>query len=215
MQADPADGDRWLRWHDAYDDPHSALSRRLALVQDQVRLALDAAPPGPVRVLSLCAGRGLDVLGVLAEHPRAGDVEARLVELDPRLAADARAAAARLTGPRIDVVVGDAGTTDACRGAVPAHLLLLAGIFGNVVDADIRRTADATAMLCAAGATVIWTRHRRPPDATPAIREWYAAAGVRETAFIAPSDDLVSVFAGRFEGAPRPLVAGQRLFSFV
>lgn len=214
MQTDPADGDRWLRWHDGYDDPHSPLSRRLAIVQDQVRRALDAAPRGSIRVLSLCAGRGLDLLGVLSDHPRAADVDARLVELDPRLAADAEATAGRVAA-RVEVAVGDAGTTDACRGAVPADLLLLAGIFGNVADADVRRTAGATAMLCSRGATVIWTRHRRPPDATPAIREWYAAAGVRETAFIAPSGDLISVFAGRFEGTPRPLVPGQRLFTFI
>jgi hypothetical protein len=31
--------------------------------------------------------------------------------------------------------------------------------------ADVERTILALPMLCAEGATVIWTRHRRPPDA--------------------------------------------------
>lgn len=215
MTNDPAAADRWLRWHEAYRDPDSPLSRRLLIVQGQIRAALDSAPAGRIRVLSLCAGRGQDLLDVLAAHPRRDDVDARLVELDPRLAADARATAGRLQGARVEVVEGDAGTTDACVGAVPAHLLLLAGIFGNVSEADIRRTAEASPMLCASGATVIWTRQRRPPDLTPAIRAWYAAAGVREMAFIAPDGDLTSVYAGRFEGATWPLVPGQRLFSFV
>jgi hypothetical protein len=33
-------------------------------------------------VISLCAGQGRDLLGVLADHPRREDVRARLVELD-------------------------------------------------------------------------------------------------------------------------------------
>jgi hypothetical protein len=211
MTADP---DRWLRWHDAYDDPDSAHSRRLATVQREIRTALDAARPGRIRVVSLCAGQGRDLLEVLRGHPRRADVEARLVELDPRLADAARAAAAALGAGRIEVVQADAGTSDAVGGAVPADIVLLAGIFGNVPDADIERTARACAMLCAPGATVIWTRHRRPPDLTPTVRRWFAEAGVRELAFAAPDDAQFSVWAGRFEGQPEPWRPGRRWFAF-
>ncbi len=207
--------DRWVRWHDAYDDPTSAQTRRLRLVQQQIRLMLDAAPAGPIRVLSLCAGQGRDLLEVLRDHPRRADVTARLVELDPRLIAVARGAAAGIDGAQIEIVEGDAGTTDACVDAVPAGLVLLAGIFGNVPDADIERTAQATPMLCAAGATVIWTRSRRPPDLTPAIRGWFTGAGVEEVTFMAPADELYSVWVGRFTGEPQPLRSGHRLFTFV
>jgi hypothetical protein len=62
-------------------------------------------------------------------------------------------------------------------------LLLLSGIFGTVSDRDIRRSVHAAPALCRAGATVIWTRHRRPPDPTPQIRAWFAAAGLGEVAF--------------------------------
>ena len=64
----------WHEWHDAYDTPDSYLGRRLALVQSRVRLALDDAPPGPLTAVSVCAGQGRDLIGVLAEHPRRGDV---------------------------------------------------------------------------------------------------------------------------------------------
>ncbi|MFF7882050.1 hypothetical protein ACH40F_42325 [Streptomyces sp. NPDC020794] len=48
----------WHTWHDAYDTPNSYLGRRLALVQERVRLALDEAPPGPLTAVSVCAGQG-------------------------------------------------------------------------------------------------------------------------------------------------------------
>src|SRR5436190_1604292 len=108
----------WHEWHRAYDAPDSPLSHRLAVVQRLIRAVLDAAPPGPIRVISMCAGEGRDLLGVLADHPRADDVHARLVELDPDLAGTARDNAPA----RVDVVVGDAGMTDVYEGAVPADL---------------------------------------------------------------------------------------------
>jgi hypothetical protein len=37
--------------------------------------------------------------------------------------------------------------------------------------------------LCSPGATVVWTRHRREPDLTPTIREWFVEAGFIEEAF--------------------------------
>jgi hypothetical protein len=59
---------------------------------------------------------------------------------------------------------GDAALTDAYEGAVVADLLLLCGVFGNVTDEDVETTASNASRLCAPGAVVIWTRHRRPPD---------------------------------------------------
>ena len=61
----------WVEWHDEYDQPGTSLHRRLELVRHRIREALDAAPPGPIRALSMCAGQGLDLLGVLDDHPRA------------------------------------------------------------------------------------------------------------------------------------------------
>ena len=151
---------------------------------------------------------------MLERHPRAPDVRARLVELDPRNVAVARARAAALAGPSVDVVEGDAGTTDAYAGAVPAHLALVCGVWGNVPDADVEGTIGALPSLLAERGTVIWTRHRRPPDLTPAIRGWLAAAGFAELAFDAPDDVEFSVGAARLTAAPRPFEPGRRLFAF-
>jgi len=83
-------GRDWRAWHDAYDDPGSSLAQRLGVVQTRIAAALDAAPPGPLRAVSMCAGQGRDLIPVLASHPRGRDVTARLVELDPGLAGAAR-----------------------------------------------------------------------------------------------------------------------------
>ncbi len=203
----------WQEWHRPYDDPDSALSRRLRVVQGHLARWLDGTAPEPVRVLSLCAGDGRDLLGVLAGRPDSGRVTATLVELDPGNAQRAAAAAAGLGG--VTVRVGDAGRSDASAGAVPADLVLLAGVFGNITDDDVRRTVLALPRLCAAGATVVWTRHRGAPDLTPSIRSWFGEAGFEELAFDAPEDVLFGVGVHRLSGPPRPWRPGQRLFSFV
>ena len=64
----------WVAWHQQYDNPESSLRVRLGLVRAHLSAALDAAPPGPVSLVSLCAGQGHDVLGVLPGHRRRPDV---------------------------------------------------------------------------------------------------------------------------------------------
>ena len=135
-------------------------------MQRHIGAALHAAAPGPIRVVSLCAGQGHDLIGALDGHPRAADVQARLVELDPHNCDAARAVAP----PGVDVLCGDASDTTSYAGAVPAELVLACGVFGNISDDDIVRTIETIRSLCAPGATVIWTRHRREPDLTPEVR---------------------------------------------
>jgi hypothetical protein len=206
-------GRDWVAWHEAYDDPTSMLARRLAAVRGQVVAALDRMPPGPVRVVSICAGQGRDLLGALAGHPRAADVTARLVELDPDNAATARAGAAQI-GVRAEVVVADAGLTDAYLGAVPADLVLSCGVFGNITLADIERTVSLQAGMCAPGATLLWTRHRHEPDRVPALCDWYAAAGFDLVWLSATGLDF-GVGAHRYTGPPVPLPPATRMFTFV
>src|ERR1700722_18840171 len=93
----------WVDWHRDYDDPGSLLPRRGERVQGHLRAELDRAPAGEIRLISLCAGQGRDVIGVLAGHPRRDDVCARLVELDERNVAVAQQAtrAAALKGVEI------------------------------------------------------------------------------------------------------------------
>jgi hypothetical protein len=203
----------WWEWHRPYDEPGSPLADRLAVVQGLVRDALDAAPEGPIRAISICAGQGRDLLGVLAEHPRAPDVRARLVELDERNAEVARRAAGPFPG--IDVITGDAASTAAYDGAAPADLVLVCGVFGNITDDDILHTITLLPRLCAPDATVIWTRHRMQPDLTPQISEWFAAAGFAELSLVAPVDRFFAVGAQRLVVEPPPLGPTADLFTFV
>jgi hypothetical protein len=201
----------WLEWHHAYDRPGSRLAERLAEVQAQIAAALDHAPDGPVRVVSVCAGQGRVVLGVLGGHPRRGDVRARLVELDPRNVARARAGAPE----GVEVVEGDATITTAYDGAVPAEVVLVCGVFGHARDEDIHRIVDHLPMLCAPGATVIWTRGRFERDIRPAIRAWFADAGFEEVAYVTGDDGSWGVGANRLMADPPAYEAGVRLFTFV
>jgi hypothetical protein len=205
----------WVEWHRDYDDPGSLLSRRLELVQGHLRAELNPAPAGDTRLISLCAGQGRDVIGVLAGHPRRGDVRARLVELDERNIAVARQAARAAGLDGVEMLQADAGTTDACAGAVPAQIVVVCGVFGNITVSDIQATVAAMPSLCAPGALAVWTRHRRPPDLTSAIRTWFAKAGFREEAFDISHDGFMSVGAHRLTGEPATLMPGQRLFTFV
>jgi len=184
-------------------------------VQGHLRAELERAPAGDVRLISLCAGQGRDVIGVLAGHPRRDDVRARLVELDERNVAVARQAARAAGLDGVEVLQADAGITDACVGAVPAQIVVACGIFGNITVSDIQATVAALPSLCAPGALALWTRHRSPPDLTPAIRSWFGEAGFREEAFDVSHDSFMSVGAHRLTGEPAALVPGRRLFTFV
>lgn len=204
----------WKAWHDEYDLPGSWMARRLRVVQQQIKAALDDCPPGPVRVISLCAGQGRDLIEVLADHPRRDDVLARLVELNERnvvLAHDA-ARAAGLSG--VEVVTADASLTDHYVGMAPADLLLVCGVFGNITDADIRRTIGFCTRLCATGGTVIWTRHREEPDLVPEVCAWFERSGFERRWLSAP-DAGFGVGVHRFTGRPGELVGGERMFTFV
>lgn len=201
----------WHVWHTDYDDPTSGHSQRLATVQRLLAVALDAAPAGPINVLSLCAGQGRDVIGVLPHHPRRHDVRARLVELDADLAAQARASAGSAGLDNVEVVTADAGSTDAANGLGPANVLMLCGIFGNIPTEDVARTIRLAPTLCAARAAVLWTRHRRDPDLTPFVREWFARAGFAEVEFD-PSVNAVGYH--RLTASPAPFESGVGLFAF-
>ena len=218
---DSGSDSHWVRWHAPYEDPASNLSQRLAAVQSMVRAALDEIPdthPGPIRIVSLCAGQGRDVIDVVATHPRGPEVSALLVELDPALVAFARDRAAA-AGPgvagRIRIVEGDASQSHWYADDVPADIVLVCGVFGNISAADIQRTIQAMRGFCAPGGHVVWTRHRRPPDLTPTIRADFAEAGFAELEFEAPEGTVTAVGHQRLDGEVAPFDPDQQLFHFV
>jgi hypothetical protein len=219
----PAGPTDWQAWHDDYADPASALSARLAVVRSEIRAAFDrraaTGRPEQLSVLSACAGDGRDILGVLAERkhrlPGAMDsVAVTLLETDRRNLARAErfCREAGLTGVRL--LDRDAGRSSSYLDAAPANLVLMCGVFGNLADADVHRLVGFLPALCRPGATLIWTRSRRAPDLTPAIRGWLADAGFTELSFTAPPEVLGSVGTHRFDGEPLSLAPDQQLFRF-
>jgi len=137
-----------------------------------------------------------------------------LIELDPTNAAIARGRIARLD-LALTVVEADAGTTDTYPGLVPADLVLLSGIMGNISAPDIERLVGVSRQFCAAGATVIWTRGAQDPDLGPDIRRWFDQAGFEELSceeWIEGTGMRVGV--NRLITPPQPLRPGEVIFTF-
>jgi hypothetical protein len=204
----------WRTWHDQYDVTGSRMARRLHVVQAQVRAALERSPSGPLRVISLCAGQGRDLLEVLTDHPRRSDVRARLVELDARNTTLARERARTAGLHRVEAVTADAAVTDHYRGIAPAHVVLICGVFGNITDKDIERTIESCSQLCQTGGSVIWTRHRGAPDRVPLICDWFEERGFHRH-WLSDPDAGFGVGVHHFGGQPQPLAPGRRMFTFV
>jgi ubiquinone/menaquinone biosynthesis C-methylase UbiE len=208
----------WVRWHRGYEDPDSNLTLRLRTVQRMVAQVLDGTSPhsGPIRVISMCSGQGRDVIDVVASHPRRADVSAILVELDPALVAFARQRASSAdVSEYVRVEHGDASLCHLYSEYVPADLVLVCGVFGNISASDIESTIQALRGFCRPGGHVIWTRHRRQPDATPSIRAEFAASGFGEVEFVAPESTVMTVGHHRLEGPTTAFDPDRRLFDFV
>jgi hypothetical protein len=209
------------RWHDQYDDPDSALSWRLGVVRAAIEADLDRRD-GAVRVLSVCSGDGRDLLGVLAGRADADRVTGTLLELHPAIARRARDAAAAFPG--VEVRTADAGDSDSYRDAVPADLVLLVGVLGNLGQEDLLGTIAAAPKLCAAGATLVWTRGLSGHARNDEVRAAFADAGFVEldyrefgdpAAGSDPGRTRTAVGVVRFDGDPAPLEPGRRLFTFI
>lgn len=210
----------YLAWHEQYDDPGSSLPHRLALVRDVLRAELDARP-GPVRVLSLCAGDGRDILGVLAEREDAARVSVALVEVLPELVERAIRAAEEVEAD-VEVVCADAGLSETYvnLAAVPADVVLLVGVLGNISESDVAATAAAMPDLCAPGAALVWSRGRSlegAADFVTPVREALDAAGFSEVSIRSfdVQDDRTALGVVRYDGPPVPLGPRQTWFTFV
>jgi hypothetical protein len=192
------------------------LAQRLAIVQHRLAERLSAAPSGAVRLISMCAGQGRDLFGVLPSHPRRGDVTAVLVELDHRNVDVARTSAARIGLAQVEILEGDAAVSDIYAPFVPADIVLACGILGNISDQDLERTVRNLSMLCRNGASAIWTRHRNEPDLTPRIRSCFAESGFEELSFDTIDNESKSgIGTVRLKGAPLPFQRGFRFFTFI
>ncbi|MGA2469094.1 MAG: SAM-dependent methyltransferase [Solirubrobacteraceae bacterium] len=204
-------------WHRAYDDPNSSLSWRLRTVQRFLREALDRHP-GPIRVLSSCSGDGRDLIGVLSQRHDADRVDATLIELHPRIAQRARRAAAAAELAHVTVRTADAGSTGSYEGAVPADLVIMVGILGNISDSDIEQTIKTTPQFCRPGAMLLWSRSpRNGDDRNDAVRSLFIASDFIELDYVSQDTDgdRTGLGAIRYDGEPQPLVTGRQLFTFL
>lgn len=111
-------------------------------------------------------------------------------------------------------MTGDASLIDHYLDLAPADLVLVCGVFGNIVDADIERTIDTCTRLCRPGGTVVWTRNRAAPDRVPLVCGWFEERGF-ERQWLSEPDAGYGVGAHRFTGEPRELASGHRMFDFV
>ena len=202
------------KWLENYSDPDSPLSWRLRQVQAWLSQELDARP-GPVTVLSLCAGDGRDLIDVLAGRADADRVRGVLVELHPAVAERARerARVAELGG--VEVRVADAALTSSYLGAVPADIVLLVGVLGNISSEDLTRTIAALPQLCRPGAALVWSRGRDHDDLDDRVRLELAGAGFVEVAHAALEESSRPALGlARYEGPRVDLLADQHLFTF-
>ncbi|MGH9043710.1 MAG: hypothetical protein ACRDVP_02530 [Acidimicrobiales bacterium] len=110
-----------MAWHDAYDDPNSALSWRPGLVRQAVRAAMEHLTR-PIRAISLCAGEGSHLIGAVQGHRRRADPSARPVELDPKIARHAAGSAGHSGLGQIEVVHADASDASTLAGTRSADL---------------------------------------------------------------------------------------------
>jgi hypothetical protein len=207
----------YLKWHEAYDDPDSDLSWRLLQVQAHIRDVLDAVE-GRVTVISLCAGDGRDVLQVLAERDDSPRVRTTLIELHPVLAQRAREFAAASGLANVTVRTVDAGNSAAYAGAVPADLVIMIGIFGNISDDDVRRTIQAAPQLCQPGAVLLWSRATTAAERNAATRAWLAEAEFTELDYLQfdqGEDERAALGSARYDGPVQPLIIGRQLFTFL
>ncbi len=205
----------WDRWPDrAYQ--LTSYQDRLRLVQQHLAEAIQSAPPGPIRILSICAGDGRDLIEVLSEHERRADVSAVLIELSPKSVARGIQSAIEAG---IENAVAfrntDATRWSAYRGLIPADIVILCGVWGHVPVRQRARLTSALASICAVGGCVIWSRGvSRGMERLPQIQTHFNARSwkVAELRFTPASDWAVATY--RFLGAAQPVPDNEQIFNF-
>ncbi|MEJ1933792.1 class I SAM-dependent methyltransferase family protein [Nostoc sp. NIES-2111] len=206
----------WYEWHDLYKT-EPRLQQRLEIVQEFIAYSLNASPDGALRVVSVCAGDGRDLLGTLKNHPRAKDVSARLVELNPQLVERGRATIEALgLAKQIEFVNGDATIASNYVGAVPADIVIVCGVFGNLTDeAELSRLLDNLRFLSKKGAFVLWTRgHSQGIAHSDTVRRILSASEFAEVDFKLTATGDMAVGINQYIGENLPQPKEQQLFVF-
>jgi amino acid adenylation domain-containing protein len=208
----------WNEWHKHYDGLQP-LQERLRIVREQIVGALDEFRPGPIQIVSICAGDGRDLIGALHNHPRRKDVAALLLDNNAESIARGKAAAEEIgLGNLLRFVEADATLAKNYLDAVPADLVLLSGFLGHLRHADVSGLIGTLPMFCKNGGQTIWTRHLILHDGheqVPLIREFFQKTNFEEIHFEKTDLNGFAVGRTRFAGQPKPLDTSRVLFEFV
>ncbi len=206
----------WLEWHDLYQS-EPKLQQRLQIVQKYISYSLDASPPGNIQIVSVCAGDGRDLLGTLANHPRAQDVQARLVEINPQLVERGRATIESLDlANQIEFINGDATSSANYFGAVPADIVIVCGVLGNLPDEnELNRLLGNLSFLSKKGAFVLWTRgHFQGIPYSETVRQYFREFGFEEVNFQLTATGDMGVGIHRYLGENLTVPKEPELFVF-
>ncbi len=205
----------YVRWHDDYADPNSNNSARLRRVRGLIAAELDARlrPAAPAQPL----------LRRRPRHPRRarGAPRGRRPHHRPHRRAITRPrrnrppARTASIGADIEVVCADAGDPRNAVGAIPADLVLLVGIMGDISEDDILYLARTSASFCAPGAYLIWSRGGQYTDLNARIDASFAEAGFTEREFFTEPPHKYGLGTARWPHAETPaLPLDRQLFTF-
>jgi amino acid adenylation domain-containing protein len=207
----------WDQWHRQYQVVPS-LQARLRIVREQIVATLDDCPPGRIRIVSVCAGDGRDLIAALQDHSRRKEVAATLVDNHPESIARGKATAEQAgLGRQLRFLEADATLASNYAGTVPADLVILSGFLGHLRHHDAAHLIESLPMLCRTGGWAIWSRHlliHEGREQVPAIRELLRRTAFTEVHFETTAPDGFAVGRARFTGPARPLAGARVLFEF-
>lgn len=208
----------WNQWHTGYETSAS-LQARLKAVSEQITIAINDCPPGPIKIISLCAGDGRDILLALQNHPRRKDVSASLVDNHLESIERGRELALK-TGltKQIHFLHADAGLGETYADIGHANVVLLSGFLGHLRHGDALNLISKLPMVVKTNGSVIWNRHvvlHDGAEQVARIRGAFRSHHFDEEHFAATAEDGFAMGRVCFKGESAPLDAAQKLFEFV
>ncbi len=205
----------WIAWHDGYRT-NDELKARLSLVRTLIAHSLSGAPAGEIALLSLCCGDARDILGSLPTHPRRTDVQGWLLDINPTLIDTAKQAIIRHgLASSVSAIIADATMASSYTGVLPANVIILCGVLGNVERDEISRLIRNLRTLCASSAFVIWTRHTRGgPHQVERIQKEFASNQFSSVKLLTTPQEHFNIGLNCYAGPTNGLHQDKRLFSF-